>query len=623
MSDTDGKDKDNGKDKGRDRAKDKHVAPSRDGKGKQKRKRKSRSNGKSEPGTHPKHARSSSKPAAKKAADSSVSDSSADLFSSDTSGLRPQQHKTVKVKFLAHNAAASQSGRKRAARPEKDTSKEGQSTKKEGGPNEDSDDSSVAPPNETQPERKRRLNRNNERKKRAKRISKIEDLTSSFHGLTNENQSLKEDNEDIRAQIARVKKYMLEKEQGGQTQGLPKAANAQLPGPSVDGAHAPFLSATLKQAPRKSPTSLASETTLQGASVAALHSPSSQRATISGVARAPSVDQNDPTGPLDFSYLSKEQRMQLLQQQFARQDLILRQLREQSDAAVTTSNGRPAAASSATISSGEAPAPAVRDQKPHAFSPVAFESQPTGAAPGAASTVSGFVDLEDFLQAMKTVQNNQRKGNTMTTSSAASSDSDNVIAVNSNGMTARIAFLMDVSNRAVSALTSSSSESCPSPLSASRSFYDIVQQQQAYQKQQEEYHQQQDQHRQQEQRLQQQQQRQQQEQIQQQQQQLSLLQRQLQQLQHPQQPQPAPAPAQQEAPFQQQRHQLLLQLQQRLQQEQEQRLQQEQQQQPQQQQRLLQALHNNGDAALIQSILRNKDLVTVLQAYADNNNRNN
>ena len=67
------------------------------------------------------------------------------------------------------------------------------------------------PKNESQIERKRRLNRNNERKKRAKRIMKIEDLTANFHALTSKNKELKAESNQLKESILAVQQYMSER----------------------------------------------------------------------------------------------------------------------------------------------------------------------------------------------------------------------------------------------------------------------------------------------------------------------------------------------------------------------------------------------------------------------------
>lgn len=99
-----------------------------------------------------------------------------------------QVTKSSKIKFISYagSSSAAKKGRGGAAHADND----------------------AAPENETQVERKRRLNRMNERKKRARKVVKIETLTLTFHNLTNSNETIREENEKLREQIELVKNHM-------------------------------------------------------------------------------------------------------------------------------------------------------------------------------------------------------------------------------------------------------------------------------------------------------------------------------------------------------------------------------------------------------------------------------
>lgn len=202
----------------------------------------------------------------------------------------------------------------------------------------------LAPANESQLERKRRLNRNNERKKRAKRILRIEDMTAKFHGLTAENEALKAEGEDLKQKIESVKKFMEEQRKkpavqaGGQSQTQGSSVQVTVPG-SPQGSRVLRQEGTTGAGPGTAQT-------LQQVGGPAFPDLSRVVASLTDTMdSAPS--QPNPLSNVDLSVIPREQRIRLLQMEFQKQDRILSQLRMQ-----------------AGVATAETPAPAVASVQP-------------------------------------------------------------------------------------------------------------------------------------------------------------------------------------------------------------------------------------------------------------------
>lgn len=237
--------------------------------------------------------------------------------------------KVTKVKFLAHQ--------------------QGRSTARGSGSAADE-----APANETQLDRKRRLNRNNERKKRAKKVLKIEELTSQFHDLTSQNNELKAESTELQERIALVKQYMKEQEEKKPAARQGAAASRFIAGRSA----APTLASTsgggFSEAQLWTPTPADQFATrrrqnpLGTAGIPQLplpHAISTVTSPSSIIPAAPATSvaaslqfsaapasqaaANTATSPsqVNLSLLSREQRVRLLQHELEKQDRILTLIR--------------------------------------------------------------------------------------------------------------------------------------------------------------------------------------------------------------------------------------------------------------------------------------------------------
>jgi hypothetical protein len=209
---------------------------------------------------------------------------------------------------------------------------------KEGGTGADeSSFDDFIPENETQKERKRRLNRVNERKKRARKIVKIETLTSKFHSLTNENQALRDENKSIRQKIEEIKKQMAPVGDGGEV------LSSNISGPSTES----FFS-TEGSTPPASTTSSSNREIL----------PTGTQQLVPDVHSMPA---SEPTAPLmDLSFLSREQRVLLLQQEYEKQIRIAMQLSAMNGASTTTAAAAAQPQPSALAAVAPSPQPPAR-----------------------------------------------------------------------------------------------------------------------------------------------------------------------------------------------------------------------------------------------------------------------
>jgi hypothetical protein len=163
---------------------------------------------------------------------------------------------------------------------------------KKGGPGSPfEEDSDKTPENETQVERKRRLNRINERKKRARKVAKIETLTSQYHRLIADNSKLKEENKAIREKIEQIKQMTPTRDTRGST-GRGSTFPIQPPSRAQLRMDLPTLSATTSATTRSS-------------------TPPSSASNLAS----------------EISSFSREQRIQLLQNELEKQQFIIQQLR--------------------------------------------------------------------------------------------------------------------------------------------------------------------------------------------------------------------------------------------------------------------------------------------------------
>lgn len=230
----------------------------------------------------------------------------------------------TKVKFLAHHQRSASGGAS--------------------GPDSATDE---APPNESQLDRKRRLNRNNERKKRAKKVVKIEELTSQFHDLSSQNENLKTESKALQERIALVKQYMKEHAEKKPAAHNGCAATSAVSGASRGGsleeifwtAASAFASrnqqgdnttAGIPQVPSPHPTSTitSSPSSMQATSIASVAS-SVQTAASSTLHAAASALHTAASTQADLTFLPREQRVRLLQHELEKQDRILSMIRLQ------------------------------------------------------------------------------------------------------------------------------------------------------------------------------------------------------------------------------------------------------------------------------------------------------
>lgn len=301
----------------------------------------------------------------------------------------------------------------------------------------------LAPANESQLERKRRLNRNNERKKRAKRILRIEDMTAKFHSLTTENETLKAEGEDLKQKIASVKKFMDEQRKkpavqaGGQAQTQGSSAQVTVLG-SPQGGRILGQGGTAATKPGMPQTQ-------QQLGAPAFPDLSSVVASLTGPTGS-AQGQPNPLSNVDLSVIPREQRIRLLQLEFEKQDRILSQLRVQSGVVAAPQTPAPAVASvqpsQQLIVNGQeqvqalirqattqlcgtsplvAPSPAPLDVDSQALlqqlqdrlSAQTPSSATSSFASGAASeggSVNSYLMEQQLLLALETIQN-QRRGN--------------------------------------------------------------------------------------------------------------------------------------------------------------------------------------------------------------------
>jgi len=184
-----------------------------------------------------------------------------------------------------------------------------------------------APPHETQMERKRRLNRNNERKKRAKKVLKIEELTSKYHELSSQNEALKSNSREIREAIALVKRQVAG---SVATRGVQPVVGAALP---VTGAAQPARPSTF------SSELLAALVNNSSSNVSRVGNNAEEvLATVKMLDHcyARNISSTQPSvsslGSQDnFGLLPRQERISLLQQEYEKQMHILALLRRQQE----------------------------------------------------------------------------------------------------------------------------------------------------------------------------------------------------------------------------------------------------------------------------------------------------
>ena len=206
------------------------------------------------------------------------------LFDSEQAQRASVASASSNVQFLLHSGATS-----------------GKAKKKKRGPGSPcKDDSDNTPENETQVERKRRLNRINERKKRARKVTKIETLTSEYHRLIGSNSQLKGENKDIREKIELIKQMTPRGRRSDTSTGSTVSLQPASSRPQVL-EELPTLSETTSNTTRSS-------TTLRS------NSTSTERSTTAS------------NLTLDISNLTREQRVRLLQNELEKQQRIILQL---------------------------------------------------------------------------------------------------------------------------------------------------------------------------------------------------------------------------------------------------------------------------------------------------------
>ncbi|CAB9499992.1 expressed unknown protein [Seminavis robusta] len=308
--------------------------------------------------------------------------------------------------------------------------------------------SDAEPENETQIERKRRLNRNNERKKRAKRISKIEDLTARFHTLTSENEALKAESKELREKIELVKEYMKENGKKGPSAAVPSPS----PCPQVPKSTS-WLGSSSTNLTAHSMLSAGMQTT--GGSSVSQSQPQGQvtlpNLTAAAIPASAATNHRATTtgiSDVSLSLISREQRILLLQREFEKQNMILKLLRlqmgthpggEDSNAPVSTCAAAPSSsltllhqqqhssmsqdpAPSLFDSATPAPVPATSSQTSHHALLQQHQAGPApapshfAAAAGAATVNSTNESLENLfsqhplLRTLQELQRQQRGG---------------------------------------------------------------------------------------------------------------------------------------------------------------------------------------------------------------------
>ena len=213
-----------------------------------------------------------------------------------------------------------------------------------------------APANESQLDRKRRLNRNNERKKRAKKVLKIEELTSQFHDLTNQNENLKTESKALQERIALVKQYMKERadkkpaaNNGGAAAtavtaeqiaasmlasstggGLLEARRwiaasefaSRIQNGAINTAGIPQATSALPH-----PTSSISPPPSSATQVASTASVASSLQTVASSSPHAAAPPTAAARQIDLSFLPREQRIRLLQHEMEKQNRILSLIR--------------------------------------------------------------------------------------------------------------------------------------------------------------------------------------------------------------------------------------------------------------------------------------------------------
>ena len=315
--------------------------------------------------------------------------------------------------------------------------------------------SDEAPDNETQLERKRRLNRNNERKKRAKKVLKIEELTSQFHDLTSQNEALQTESKDLRQRIELVKRYINEQQgkkpaavdMNAATATTSTVANASSTRGGASGGgteralEAQLLAAATLFASQQQHGTSCTAGKHHAAAPVSVPTNRDSMSTAAAASVAASLPAANPTpsaassNQVDLSFIPREKRVILLQHELEKQNRILALIRLQ-----VGNHGGPSLHSNGSSESAglkdHSAALAPQSQRSSVAAAVSAPSQPHPSSPMTSllSTLNGFhnnsngpsvtrndgalSDMERFLlqrqllASLQSIQNQNRPGGT-------------------------------------------------------------------------------------------------------------------------------------------------------------------------------------------------------------------